>query len=401
MNSWAAVGVGVALLGITVGSAPIVFIGVAILLVRIVAERWPRRVLDSLVYERTVSPRKTVVGDEVELRMSLWNRTRLPIAWAGAQDTLSERLTLNPSTAIPSITGPMRPFERVTRRLRVTPTRRGVHEIGPVTLGVAEHFGTRDPRFESPLEPTTVLAKPLMAPVVGASPQSAPLAQVRAKRSLYTDPTLFAGVRPFQTGDPLRSIHWRASAREGLLQTKRFEPALSRQQVIVLDVQTVEGPYWMLDYDEDLFEELCVASLSLARLLISKDASCGFAAAGFSLTTQRYVYQPPRADRAQIERIGDVLARLTSESSAPLTSMLAWLPQRVAKGTMLTILSGRSPRSSAAVVKRLERSGFPVHFLLFRDGAEGTSDARQLGLSASMAAVESERGLPKALLING
>ena len=401
MNSWAAVGVAVALLGIAVGSAPIVFIGGAILLIRIVAERWPRRVLDSLVFERSVSPRKTVVGDDVELRLSIWNRSRLPIAWAEATDRLSEKLAIKPSTTIPAIAGPLRPFERVTRRLHVTPTRRGVHEIGPVTLGVAEHFGTQLPRFDSPAEPTTVIAKPLMAPVVGSSPTSAPLAQVRAKRSLYTDPTLFAGVRPFQTGDPLRSIHWRASAREGLLQTKRFEPALSRQQLIVMDVQTVEGPYWMLDYDEELFEELCIASLSLVRLLISRDASCGFAAAGFSLTTQRFVYQPPRADRAQIERIGDVLARMTSESSAPLTSLLAWLPHRVAKGTMLTILSGRSPKSSAAVVKRLEQSGFPVHYLLFRDGAASTNDGRQLGLSAWPAAVEAERGIPKAVVING
>jgi uncharacterized protein (DUF58 family) len=400
VNNWAAAGVGVAVLGIAVGSAPIVFIGAAIILIRIVADRWPRRVLDSLAYEREVSPRKTVVGDEVELKLSLWNRSRLPIAWAVAQDTLAERLTLNPPTAVPSIAGPMRPFERVTRRLRVTPTRRGVHEVGPVRLGVAEHFGTHMPKLDKPTEHATVIARPLMAPVVGTSPQSAPLAQIRAKRSLYTDPTLFAGVRPFQTGDPLRSVHWRASARAASLQTKRYEPALSRQQVIILDVQTIEGPYWMLDYDEDLFEELCVAALSLARLLVSQDASCGFAAAGFQHTTQRYVYLPPRADRAQIERIGDVLARMTPESSAPLVNLLAWLPHRVAKGTMLTILTGRGTHTSAAVVKRLEQSGFPVHFLLFRDGADGRYEARQLGLSAMPAAVEMDGNVPTAVVIN-
>jgi uncharacterized protein (DUF58 family) len=239
-----------------------------------------------------------------------------------------------------------------------------------------------------------------MAPVIGGSPQSAPLAQVRAKQSLYTDPTLFAGVRPFETGDSLRSIHWRASAHENALQTKRYEPALSRQQVLVLDVQTVEGPYWMLDYDEDLFEELCVAALSVARLLISQDASCGLAAAGYSRTTQRFVYLPPRGDRAQIERIGDVLARMTSESSAPLTSLLAYLPHRVPKGTTLTILTGRSTRTSAAVVKRLEQSGFPVHFLLFRDSEAGGREARLQGLSALPAAVQSEKGRPTAVLIN-
>jgi uncharacterized protein (DUF58 family) len=400
MNSWAAAGLGVVVLGIAVGSAPVVFIGAAIILIRLVVERWPRRVLSSLTYERAVSPQKTVVGDEVEVALSLWNKSRLPIAWAIGQDTLGESLRTNPVKTIPSVAGPLRPYERITRRLRVTPTKRGVHEIGPVRLGVAEHFGTQLPRLDKPTEHATVIARPLMAPVIGGSPQSAPLAQVRARQSLYTDPTLFAGVRPFQTGDSLRSVHWRASAREGGLQTKRYEPALSRQQVLVLDVQTVEGPYWMLDYDEDLFEDLCVAALSLARLLISQDASCGLAAAGYSGTTQRFVYLPPRADRAQIERIGDVLARMTSESSAPLTNLLAYLPHRVPKGTTLTILTGRSPRTSAAVVKRLEQSGFPVHYLLFRDSAEGGREARLQGLSALPATVQSERGRPTAVLVN-
>jgi uncharacterized protein (DUF58 family) len=401
VSHWAAPGLAVAVLGVILGSAPVVFIGAAIVLLRVVTERWPRRVLEALAYERAVNPQKTVVGDEVELRLSLWNRTRLPIAWAIAHDTLGEHLATSPHGTVASVAAPLRPFERVTRRVRVRPLRRGVHEIGPVRLGVAEHFGTQLPRLDKPVAPQTVIARPLMAPVYGASPQTAPLAQVRARKSLFTDPTLFAGVRPYQPGDTVRSIHWRATARRTELQTKRFEPALSRQQILLFDVQTIEGPYWMLDYDEDLFEELCVAALSVARSLISEDSSVGFAAAGFSGTTQRFIYLPPRADRAQIGRIGDVLARMTPESSAPLVSLLAWLPHRVPKGTTITVLSGRSPRSSAPVVKRLEQSGFPVHFLLFRDGADGTYIARQAGLSALPASVESEHKLPKAVVING
>jgi uncharacterized protein (DUF58 family) len=401
MNGWAASGIAVAILGVAVGSAPIVFIGGVIVLVRIVAERWPRRVLEGLHYDRSVHPTKTVVGDEVEVRLTLWNKTRLPIAWASSDDSISPRLRANPPGIELSIAGPLRPFERVTRRVRVTPTRRGVHEVGPVRVGVAEHFGTHHPFIDRPSEPATILARPLMAPVVGGTPTQSPLAQARAKRSLYTDPTLFAGVRPFQTGDQLRSVHWRASARQASLQTKRFEPALSRQQVLVLDVQTIEGPYWMLNYDEDLFEELCIAAISIARLLISQDAACGFAAAGFSGTTQRYAYLPPRADRAQLERIGDLLARLTSESSAPLTQLLAWLPHRVATGTTLLLLTGRSPRAAAAVVKRLQQSGFPVHLLLLRDVQQGVSDARHIGIPAVPAMIEMFDEKPRAVVIGG
>src|SRR5687768_11102265 len=111
-------------MGITVGSAPIVFIGGAILLVRVVAQKWPKRVLDALVYERTIHPTKTVVGDEVEIRLSVWNRSRLPIAYASADETISPGLRVTSRGGEVAIAGPMRPFEKVTRKLRVQPMAR-------------------------------------------------------------------------------------------------------------------------------------------------------------------------------------------------------------------------------------------------------------------------------------
>lgn len=387
-------------LGVASASAPIIFIGGVLLLIRVVADRWPRRVLHSLVYERVVTPRRTVAGEEVEVSLSLWNRSRLPIAWAGSDDVLSTHLLAAHGGVELSTAGPLRPFERVTRHIRIVPSRRGVHEVGPVRVRVAEHFGTHAPFVDLPDEPTTILARPLMVPVSGSSPQSAPLAQIRARRSLYVDPTLFAGVRPYQSGDPMRTIHWRATARQRTVQSKLFEPALSPQQILVVDVQTIEGPYWMLNYDEQLFEDLCVAALSMARSLIVEDAACGFAAAGFTRTALRFAYLPPRADRGQIERIGDILARLTSESSAPLTQLLAWLPRRVARGTTIVILSGRNPTSSAGVARRLQRSGFAVHYVLFEAGADALREGRQAGLSCWPGAVESDGGRPRAVVLN-
>ena len=73
-------------------SAAIVFLGGAIVLVRVLADVWPQHTLDLLEYEHELTPTKTVVGEHVEARLSLWNRSRLPIAWAVAEDTLSEHL---------------------------------------------------------------------------------------------------------------------------------------------------------------------------------------------------------------------------------------------------------------------------------------------------------------------
>ncbi|MEP7158450.1 MAG: DUF58 domain-containing protein [Chloroflexota bacterium] len=402
LRTWAATGLLIVLLGVLLTSPPIVFLGVATILVRVLGERWPRRVLESLDYQHTIKPSRTVVGEDVELTMSLWNRSRLPVAWAGVQETLGPALRVSGregSVASLGIAGPMRPYERLSRRIQISAVRRGVHDVGPARVRVAEIFGSGDPGRDPEIAPALLIARPLSVPLVGAPPASAPLAQSRARRSLFHDPALFAGTRPFQAGDPIRSIHWRASARVATLQAKRYEPTLSRQHVLVFDVQTIEGEFWELVYDEQLFEDQCVAALSLARSLVAEETAVGFAAAGFTGTTQRYVYLPPRADSSQIGRIGDALARLGMESSAALVALLATLPLRVARGTTLVVLTGRSPLSNIAVVRRLAQSGFAVHFLVMPEAHDSLVDAHRAGLSAQAIRVQRERRIPRAVLI--
>lgn len=411
MSSWAQGGIAVALLGVVLGSPPIVFVGGAMLLIRVVAEVWPRRVLAGLEYQHQLTPDRTVVGEDVELRLSLWNRTRLPVAWASAEDTITDAVGVRPesssSAPVPSydpraslrVAGPLRPYERISRRFRLVPLRRGVHEVGPVALGVAELFGTHALTRDAALAPRLLVARPLMAPVTGRLPTEAPLARERAERSLFTDPTLFAGVRPYTSGDPMRSIHWRASARQATLQTKRFEPSLSAQQMLVLDVQTLEGEWWVLAYDDALFEELAVAALSVTRALNARATPCGFAAAAYTGSLQRFIFLPPRADRTQLGRVADALARLTPVSSAPLTQVLALLPRRVARGTSLVVLTGRNPATNAAISRRLRETGFPVHFLLFGPAAGNASQARHLGLSAWSAKLEGGFRSPRSVVV--
>jgi hypothetical protein len=44
-----------------------------------------------------------------------------------------------------------------------------------------------------------------------------PIGEIRLAHRLFEDPTRMAGVRPYQQGDPLNRIHWRATARTGAI----------------------------------------------------------------------------------------------------------------------------------------------------------------------------------------
>jgi hypothetical protein len=169
--------------------------------------------------------------------------------------------------------------------------------------------------------------------------------------------------------------------------------------MLVFDVQTIEGPYWVMRYDGPLFEDQCVVALSVARSMVSEQAQIGFAAAGYTGTSQRYLLVPPRADWTQVGRIGDALARLSMECSAPLTEMLAWLPRRIARGSTLIVLTSRSPLSNLAVTRRLQGSGFAVHFLVMPGAHEFVAGARAAGLSARPVSIEREGEAPRAVVV--
>jgi uncharacterized protein (DUF58 family) len=52
-----------------------------------------------------------------------------------------------------------------------------------------------------------------------------PIGEVRMSHRLFEDPTRISGVRPYEMGDPLSRVHWRATARTGKLHSKTYEPS--------------------------------------------------------------------------------------------------------------------------------------------------------------------------------
>ena len=52
---------------------------------------------------------------------------------------------------------------------------------------------------------------------------------------LYEDPTRIAGVRRYEAGDPLNRVHWRATARTGVLHSKVYEPSTVVGVTLLLD----------------------------------------------------------------------------------------------------------------------------------------------------------------------
>jgi uncharacterized protein (DUF58 family) len=375
--------------GAVLAAPEVVLVGLLALLAAGVTGLWSRFGLRNLHYERRMGRQRTVWGDDVPLDISVWNNKPLPVAWVSVDDFASAGTVVREQALVPQQREKLAIlrshwtvgwYERIIRHLTLAADRRGVYSFGPTRVTVADLFGY-GVATEERENPGTLIVRPRTLPVRIASQRYSPAGDLRTRHSLFEDPALFAGVRQYRPGDPLRRVHWRATARTGVVVSKRFDPSRLQNILLTLDVQTMSGPIWT--NDEETVEALIVAASSLARHALLEGASCGLAAMAWSHSRRAYALAAPRTGRDQLGTIADLLGRLEAIPSAPFEHLLVRLPQRVPLGTTIVIITARDPEPYAAALRRLDRLGFPVQVIgLGPNGHRAAARARALGLVA-------------------
>ena len=378
--------------GALLGSAGLVLAGVLTALVIAVQSVWSRYGLRSLEYERHLSATRVPWGERIELDLVVRNAKALPLPWLQIDDLVTHgadvadrQLTESAQRGVDVLRGTWSVgwFERVTRRFQIIGSRRGTYRFTAAELRVADLFARTTRSEERPLR-TTYRVVPRILSVRSAVAQSPSVGATRAARGLFEEPSLFAGVRPYQPGDPLRRIHWKATARVGRPVSRRYDPGREREVLIALDMQTMSEAWWMLNWDDGVVEGLCVAALSLARSFLLDGTAVGLAVNAFSDRPQRTVYLPPAASLGQVGAIADLLADVSPYASVPFEGLLADATRRAPAGCSVIALSARDPIGFAPVLRRLNAQGFVASHASFGPNAgEWTARARAFGLSSA------------------
>jgi uncharacterized protein (DUF58 family) len=378
--------------GALLSAGGLLIAGVLIGVVQLVQSIWSRYGFRALAYERHISGHRIGWGERLELDLVVRNAKALPLPWLQIDDFVTHGADIKDQELTPSAqrgydvlrgTWSVGWFERVTRRLHLVGSRRGTYRFVSAELRVADLFARSHRTEERPLS-TTYRVVPRIVPVRSSIAQSPSVGASRPARGLFEEPSLFAGVRPYQPGDQLRRIHWKATARVGRPVSRRYDAGREREVVLALDMQTMPDPWWSLTWDDDLVEGLCVAALSLTRSLILDGTAVGLAVNAFSDRPQRTVYLPPGASLTQLAVVADRLADLSPYASVPFEGMLADVTRRAPAGCSVVALSSRDPIGVAPVLRRLRAQGYVASHAAFGpDSARWTARARSYGLSSA------------------
>lgn len=398
------------LLGMLQAAPGLILLAVLTTLTAWLATLWSRHGLAGVTYERRLANDRAVWGEQLDLQVTIENRKVLPLAWIRAEDFVTEELEIEGHVlsssgrygfSVLQNAWSLGPFERIVRHLQIDATHRGRVQFDAVRLTVADLFGEDAESREIDL-PDALLIRPRTVPVRADRGAVVPLGARPARHGLVEDPSLFAGVRPFQAGDPRRRIHQRAFARTGRPLSKRFDPSTARQVVVALDIATDRQPYWSLTYDDDLVEGLAVVAASIARRLIADGAACGVAFNGWTYSLARVGFVAPRGGGDQLIRIADQLARMSSTPSAPFEHLLATLPARLAPGTLVLTISSQDPIRFVPALRRLRASGYEHRHVTFGpDSAAHAARARLAGIDVVAGALDPDWRTSDTLTLAG
>lgn len=141
---------------------------------------------------------------------------------------------------------------------------RGRHELGPYSIIVRDVFGLFHLR-RTIADDLRLTGLPALTEM---SPAAAEAVGITRHGALHAAAAPGIGeigplARPYASGDDVRRIHWRASARTGKLMTREEEPAAGRSAVIVLD--TSRGPHPAPEVEDRLLSHAATVLEMLGR----------------------------------------------------------------------------------------------------------------------------------------
>lgn len=332
---------------------------------------WDRYCLSGVTYARRFAAERLFCGETTDLWVEIANAKPLPLAWLKAQDEFPDAVTVDKTRLTPAgepgrrlLTNLFNPhwYERVRRHYRLASTRRGVFDFGPVTLTSGDIFGFRARRADLD-QRHSLTVYPKIVPFQQLDLQPArPQGDHATFRRIVDDPLRLAGVREYEPGDSLRHIHWKATARRGTLQTKKFDPSASRQLYLCLNLQSLEHAYGGILVDE--LETAIVGAASLAHAALEARLPVGLLSNGTLRDTEGLARLPASRHADHELRLLELLARITYFTNTQFDQLLRAEAPNFPYGATLVVISTLLTEALQAQILDLRRAGHPVAAIL-------------------------------------
>ncbi len=350
---------------------------------------WVRRSLKGLRLTRAYTGR-AFTGDDVLVRVTLHNTSRLPVPWVQTHESLPVELIAPPfHREVFSLAGGEQRYFEYELHCR----KRGVYQLGPLKAQAGDLLGL-EPSQQTELAPEPMVVYPQVVQMTRLGvPTHSPLVALPATTPLFEDPARVTGVREYQRGDSPRRIHWTATASAGRLLVKQYQPAIARETMLCLDMNVAGYP---LRRRSEASELAVVVAASLANhISVRERLPVGLAteAANELSPKPAPVFLPARRERGHLMSVLEALARVQLAEAQPLAERLRRVRARLAWGTTLIAITGEAGHDLFDSLATLRHAGLVVALVLVQATLPPEAQARAALLGVPIREVWREKDL--------
>lgn len=288
------------------------------------------RARDALAVVRAAPPR-AFEDEKVSVTLALQNRGRIPLFLVQIEDRFAADVQPHKVVVLDRVGR-----APVSVRYEAACSRgRGRFALGPICIAVSDPFGffKRSRVVEAPAE---IVVLPKMFPIrnfnLGGLHTSWLGSEHTAAQAGHS--VNFYGTREYRSGDNIRHIHWRASARWGLFVLKEFERIASREVTLLLDCsrESVAGVLRGVN-----FESSIRIGASIAQYAVSRGHPVQLLA-----HAEEPVVLPPATGAVHLLQLLEALARARASGTVPLTQLLVSAGRFIGEGSTVVLLLNRS-----------------------------------------------------------
>lgn len=334
---------------ITVILVPIAMALMVWLECRLFTYLWDRR----LSVDVTFGADHAVVGDETTLCQHVENGKLLPILvlQVGYQTDLgldidtSSQVSVSDHVNILEVFS-LRPYEQITRTLRVHCCKRGYYRILKTSLtayhflGKSELYKNVDQHTELYVYPERVRLPSLFMVIDRLS------GDLKARSYLYEDPFTFRGIRDYTTQDPMTQINWKASSRTGELKVNLRDYTAGQRVLLLLNLENPATPA-----ADDLLEDSIKITATIAERLIQHQIPVSFATNGVDVLTGASPSLGSGSSQDHLQVLLEELARINIHRSvSSFEEILADRLQRTAGSEESCCMISSSRRDGVAAL---------------------------------------------------
>ena len=345
------------------GAAALATWSAGVALIAGLAGLWGRAAWRSVEVDVRFVPARVFAGEPIELRVRITNGKRLPLPIVRVTVPLPEGLIPDRGASGSSLRGFRRTVSvpgrsEVIVRFPIAASRRGEYHVGRMSVELADPFDLAPVgRDFGPDADVLVMPDPTIRVPVEVL-RRLPFGVPTRAAQMFEERERFAGVRPYEPGDPLNRIHWRLTGHAGTLQTKLFEPTRSADVLLALDLAIGE-PFWDSIYPA-VAEDVISWAAFLGRRAMVGGWRVGLVANAHLRRGRGPLRVPSSAAVGHEAALFAALARMPNEPSSDLAPVLREAARPLSRGTVVIALSARPGSSLRYELKVLQRRGLSV-----------------------------------------